>query len=123
MNNFEAENLLTALNRISTSDLAIPTLPAYWILVNRDKLENAIRAYINMKDKIILKYDKNGKVTNQTPGFDKCVAEINAIGTEEADVPDFKKVPLTDLKDDKIPINLLNAIMPIIEAPEEKDGK
>ena len=123
MKNYEAELMLQALNALSNSNTTLPTLTGYRILVDKNKLETTIKPYLDMRDNIIMKYDKSGTVTKETPGFDKCLQELNAIGNEEAENVTLTKIRLKDLKDTKIPVNLLNAIMPIIDDTEEKDGK
>ena len=116
MKNFEAEQILIALKGLSESNTEMSVLTAYTIIQDRVMLENQLKPYLEMKDKIILKYSKDGTVTEKTPGFNECLKEISVIGNKEIEVPDLKKIKPTELKSAKLPVNLVGALFPLFEA-------
>lgn len=122
MKNYEAEQILVALKGLSESNVELPVLTAYTIIQDRVMVENQLKPYLEMKDQIILKYSKDGTVTEKTPGFNDCLKEINAIGNEEIEAPAFRKIRLAELKAAKLPVNLVGALFPILEESENNHG-
>jgi hypothetical protein len=122
MKNFEAEQILIALKGLSESSAELSVLTAYTIIQDRVMLENRLKPYLEMKDKIIMRYSKDGTVTEKTPGFNDCLKEISAIGNEEIEAPAFKKIKPIELKAAKLPVNLVGALFPIFEERENNHG-
>ena len=122
MKNFEAEQILIALKGLSESNTEMSVLTAYTIIQNRVMLEDKLRPYLEMKDRIIMKYSKDGTVTEKTPGFKDCLNEISAIGNKEIEAPDFKRIRPTELKAARLPVNLVGALFPLFEERENNHG-
>ena len=122
MKNFEAEQILIALKGLSESNTEMSVLTAYTIIQDRVMLENQLKPYLEMKDKIIMRYSKDGTVTEKTPGFNDCLKEISAIGNKEIEEPDFKKIKPTELKAARLPVNLVGALFPLLEERENNHG-
>ena len=123
MKNFEAEQILIALKGLSESNTEMSVLTAYTIIQDRVMLEDKLRPYLEMKDRIIMKYSKDGTVTEKTPGFEDCLKEISVIGSKEIEAPDLKKIKPTELKSAKMPVNLVGALFPIFESGSEHEAK
>ena len=123
MKNYEAEQILIALKGLSESSTELSVLTAYTIIQDRVMLEDQLKPYLEMKDKIILKYSKDGTVTEKTPGFKDCLKEISTIGSKEIEAPAFKKIKPIELKAAKLPVNLVGALFPIFERGSEQESQ
>lgn len=116
MNNNQGYNLLLALNALENTNIEFPAKIGYTILKNKKALMDVLQPFDEIRTKIIQKYSEDGGVTisSDNPNFQKCVDEINEIGTQECEAK-IRKVNIDDLNNAKIPMNMLSALSEMIE--------
>lgn len=102
LTNNEITLALTTINKLSQIEVPIKT--AYEMLKTAKALETQGKIVESIRNKLIEKYGKDGRVLPGTDGFDKFIKELNPILQETINVkvPKFKlpediKISLRDL--------------------------
>ena len=115
MTNREIINMYEALYQIT--DYKFPAKIAFAIVLNKNKIESIYQAYIQARKDLL---DKYSKPLETNPNEYYTPANDSPYWQEQKDLDEleieieFRKFSLDEISEIEIPLNIMNALMPMI---------
>ena len=103
------------IKTICTADPKFPVKISYTVAVNKQKIAHALEPF-REEQKRIFRECSDGKesIIKDTPEFRRFLTETEELMKQDADV-EIKKFNIKDLKTDDLSVNVMNALMFMIE--------
>lgn len=115
MKYYELSKLDNDLNRITSLETTIPVSEGFKIIKNKQRIQEELKPYEEMRNAIISKYSDNGEVKPDNPNFQKCLEEVTELGNQECEDISFKKIKLSALENLELPMSAISAMAFMIE--------
>lgn len=112
----EATGYLERLEKVSKSDVEFPVSVAYKIAKTKKNLNDALATFFEERNKIMEKYS-NGtmKLSVEDEGYSAFLKDVLELVEQEAGEVDILKIGLDQLGDGKIPMDVMDSLMFMIE--------
>jgi hypothetical protein len=112
----EATGYLEKLEKVTKSDVEFPVSVAYKIAKNKKNLNSALEVFFDQRNELIKKYS-NGtmKISMEDEGYLPFIKDVTDLVEQEAGAVDILKISLDQLGDGKIPMDVMDSLMFMIE--------
>lgn len=122
MKYIELFSMNQSLQKLSTVEKDIPIKTGLKIVKNIQTIQTLLSPVDKMRNEIIKKY-ANGKpeITQSDEHYEECLQKINELMNEDVKIQ-LEMIKLSELNDFSLPINIITALMPMIDSGGEANG-
>jgi len=122
MKYFELYLMNQSLQKLSTVEKDIPIRTGLKIVKNIQSIQSLLAPVGKMRNEIIMKYSNGADEIKQTDAnYSACSEKINELMNEDVKIQ-LEMIKLSELNDFSLPINMITALMPMIDSGGETNG-
>lgn len=122
MKYFELYSMNQSLQKLSVVEKDIPIRTGLKIVKNIQSIQTLLISADKIRNEIIMKYSNGASEIKQTDAnYAACSEKINELMNEDVKIQ-LEMIKLSELDDFSLPINMITALIPMVDSGGETNG-